>query len=80
MVLPRYDETPDTKKEKKREGGGGGATHLAASINLLEEIPGQGVPKSQLLVRRSAPARENPVLVRVPRDRLDGCDVIGEPM
>lgn len=56
------------------------AAHLTAGIDLLEQVAGQGVPEPQLLIGRSASAGEDTMLMRIPSDRFDGCDVIREAM
>ena len=54
------------------------SAHLTAGIDLLEQVAGEGVPEPQLLIGRSASAREDAVLMRIPSDRFDGCDVVRE--
>jgi hypothetical protein len=53
-------------------------THLTARIHLLQQIPRQGIPEPQLLIRRSSSASKDTVLMRVPGDSFDGGDVVGE--
>ena len=54
------------------------SAHLTAGIDLLEQVAGEGVPEPQLLIGRSTSAREDAMLMRIPGDRLDGCDVVRE--
>lgn len=52
--------------------------HLAACVHTVEHGVGAGVPEAYAAVGRAATARQQPVLVRRPSDRLDSCSVLCE--
>lgn len=55
-------------------------TDLTTRIDLTQETTREGIPEPNLHIRRPSSTSQNPMLVRIPRNRLDRSDVFRKPV
>lgn len=55
-------------------------TYLTPRINLTQQRPRQRIPEPNLHIGRPSATREDPMLMRVPANRLDRGDMLRKPV